>query len=266
MLSYKVINHGEDRQWLLMLHGLGGSSAIWYKQVPELEKHYNLILPDFFGHGETREVLPYYTFQGLAREIVKVIDELGLQQVNVLGISLGSVFGCFMGVYYPSRIKCMILGGAALGIDFRTRGMLYSGHWLKQVVPYMWLYRFFAWILMPRPSQATSRKIFSREARRLGSREFKKWYRLMMQFPVQHLELEKPVLQQIPKLFISGAQDHMFLEQIRGWTESDPSASLHIIENAGHVCNIQAPEEFNRVCIAYLDQLTVDGCQFTVTG
>ncbi|MCF8026175.1 MAG: alpha/beta hydrolase, partial [Desulfobacteraceae bacterium] len=148
MLSYKVINHGEDRQWLLMLHGLGGSSAIWYKQVPELEKHYNLILLDFFGHGETREVLPAYTFQGLAREIVRVIDELGLEKVNLLGISLGSVFGCFMAVYHPERIRCMILGGAALGMDFRSRSMLYSGHWLKQLVPYMWLYRFFAWILM----------------------------------------------------------------------------------------------------------------------
>ncbi|MCF8025144.1 MAG: alpha/beta hydrolase [Desulfobacteraceae bacterium] len=261
MLSYKVINHGEDRQWLLMLHGLGGSSAIWYKQVPELEKRYNLILLDFFGHGETREVLPAYTFQGLAREIVRVIDELGIEKVNLLGISLGSVFGCFMAVYHPERIRCMILGGAALGMDFRSRSMLYSGHWLKQLVPYMWLYRFFAWILMPRPSQATSRKIFAREARRLGGKEFKKWYRLCMQFPERMLDLERPVLQQIPKLFISGAQDHMFIDQVRAWTQKDPNAELHIIENAGHVCNIQKPEEFNRVCIEYLEQGAVGSGQ-----
>lgn len=253
MLNYRVINHDEDRQWLLMLHGLGGSSAIWYKQVPELEKRYNLILPDFFGHGETRQVLPYYTFQGLADEFVKVIDEVGLKRVNLLGISLGSVFGCFMAVYYPSRIRRMILGGAALGLDMRTRSMMYSGHWLKQVMPYMWLYRFFAWILMPRPSQAISREIFAREARRLGGKEFKKWYRLIMQFPERKLDFEKPVLKQVPKLFISGAQDHMFLDQVRSWVQQDPGARLHIIENAGHVCNIQAPEEFNRACIDYLE-------------
>jgi pimeloyl-ACP methyl ester carboxylesterase len=254
MLSYRLVNHEDDREWLLMLHGLGGSSAIWYKQVPELEKHYNLILLDFFGHGETREVLPSYTFEGLANEIVRVIDVLGLKRVNILGISLGSVFACFMAVYHPDRIGRMVLGGAALGLDTRTRGMLYSGHWLKQVVPYMWLYRFFAWILMPRPSQSLSRQIFVREARKLGGREFKKWYRLIMQFPVKHLELERPVLQRIPKLFVSGEQDHMFLDQVVAWASHDPAAQLYLIKDAGHVCNIQAPKEFNRVCIDWLEE------------
>lgn len=253
MLNYRVINHDDDRHWLMMLHGLGGSSAIWYKQIPELEKRYNLILPDFFGHGDTSETLPFYTFRRLADELIRVTDDMGLERVNMAGISLGSLFACFAGVYHPSRIRSMVLGGAALDLDFRSISLMYSGHWLKQFMPYMWLYRLFAWILMPRPSQATSRQIFAREARRLGSEEFRKWYRLIMQFPTARLELEDPVLKEVPKLFISGAQDHMFLGQVTRWCENDPSAKLRVIENAGHVCNIQAPGEFNRACIDYLE-------------
>lgn len=252
MVEYEIIEKDDTRDWILMLHGIGGSASIWYKQINALSQKYNLILPDLYGHGKTREVLPAYTFEGLADEMARLLDHLGLEQVHVMGISLGSVIACFMGVYHPSRIRCLVLGGAALGMDFRTRSMLYSGHLLKQFVPYMWLYQFFAWIIMPRPSQAMSRKIFAREARSLGGREFKKWYRLMRQFPLKVHEFENSGFLDLPKLFISGRQDHLLIDQVLSWARRDPAAATHIIENCGHVCNIQAAEEFNRVALDYL--------------
>ena len=118
----------------------------------------------------------------------------------------------------------------------------------------MWIYRFFAWIMMPRRNHARSRAIFVREAYKLGGKEFRKWYRLLMKFPMYQLEFQRPVLLETPKLFISGDQDHLFLNQIVNWTNRDPNARLHIIKNAGHLCNIEAPEEFNRVCLDYLKE------------
>jgi pimeloyl-ACP methyl ester carboxylesterase len=55
-----------------------GSSSIWYKQAGTCKRQYNLILPDFFGHGLTRKTLPAYTFEGLADEMAEVLDDLGL--------------------------------------------------------------------------------------------------------------------------------------------------------------------------------------------
>lgn len=255
MLHYQVMKHeDENREWIILLHGLGGSSAIWYKQIPELKKHYNLILPDFFGHGGSRETQPVYTFQGLADAVVEVLDELGLERVHLLGISMGSSLGCFIAVYHPERIKSMILGGATLGMDFRTTALLHAGNALKTVMPYMWIYSFFAWIMMPRKNHAKSRQIFVREARKLGGKEFRKWYRLLMKFPLYQLEFESPTLMDIPKLFISGSEDHLFLGQVQSWTKRDRNAVLHIIQNQGHLCNIEAPEEFNQVCIEYINE------------
>ena len=117
MLQYQTIAREENNDWIMLLHGLGGSSSIWYKQVPDLSKKYNLILPDFFGHGITRQTLPAYTFGGLADEMAKVLDHLQLDQVHILGISMGSGLGCFMGAYHGERIKTMVLGGATVGMD-----------------------------------------------------------------------------------------------------------------------------------------------------
>ncbi|RJP37501.1 MAG: alpha/beta hydrolase [Desulfobacteraceae bacterium] len=252
MLQYQVVRHETSKEWVMLLHGLGGSSSIWYRQVPELSKHYNLILPDFFGHGISRQTLPVYTFERLADEMALVLDDLNLDRVHLLGVSMGSGLGSFMGVYHPSRIKSMVLGGATLGMDFRTTTMLHAADILRHVMPYMWLYRFFAWIMMPRFNHSRSRHIFIREAHKLGRKEFMKWYRLLKQFPLCQLELQRPVLFEIPKLFISGSQDHLFLRQVVGWTKLDHNATLHIIKDHGHLCNIESPEEFNRVCLDYL--------------
>jgi len=261
MLTYQVVQHREPgKKWLLMLHGIGGSSAIWYKQVPELAKNYNLLLPDLYGHGKTRETLPRYTFEGLSDDLVTLLDHMKIDKAHVAGISLGSILACFTGVYHPSRVESLILGGAARGMDYRTKSLLYSGHYLKHLVPYMWLYSFFARIIMPRPSQSKGRKIFCREAKKLGGKEFRKWYRLMMQFPVYMEEFENDAMADIPKLFISGSHDYLLVDQIRAWARRDPNAVLHIIENCGHVCNIQAPAEFNRVCLEYLESDC--GCNF----
>lgn len=253
MLNYQTIEHTEDdKDWILLLHGMGGSSTIWYKQVADLSKNHNLLLPDFFGHGGTRETLPVYTFDGLVAEMIRLLDHLKIDRTHVMGISMGSIIGSFMAIHHPSRIKSLILGGATPGLDFRTRGLLYAGHALKHVVPYMWLYRFFAWLMMPRQSQQQGRKIFVREAHKLGGKEFRKWYSLIMQFPMHMLEMESPALQKVPKLLISGSQDHLFLDQVIAWAGRDPNTVLHIINECGHVCNIQAPTEFNRVCLEYL--------------
>ena len=255
MLYYKVMENENSDEWIMLLHGLGGSASIWYKQVPELAKHYNLILPDFYGHGKSREVLPVYTFQGVADEMVKVLDELKLSRVHLLGISMGSGVACFMGVYHPDRIKSMILGGATVGMDFRTTTLLHAGNILRRFMPYMWIYRFFAWIMMPRKNHCRSRQIFVREAHKLGGTEFRKWYRLLKQFPLYQLEFERQTLLDIPKLFIMGSQDHLFLKQIVNWSNRDPNAILHVIENAGHLCNIEKSDEFNRVCLQYFHDM-----------
>jgi pimeloyl-ACP methyl ester carboxylesterase len=56
----------------------------------------------------------------------------------------------------------------------------------------------------------------------------------------------------IPRLYISGDEDYLFMPFVVETYLRDPLASIHIIEKCGHVCSIEKPEEFNRVSIDYL--------------
>ena len=251
MLTYKTDYCGDDKDWVIFLHGLGGNSSIWYKQVDAYKNQFNLMFIDLFGHGDTAEKRDAYTFENLAVEIVAVMDEAHIESAHFVAISLGSIIADAVGFIAPERVKSMVLGGAVMGYDLKSRFLLRSGSILKWIVPYMWIYRLFAFIMMPRKNHVTSRGIFIREARKLGSLEFRKWYRLMetlLQFYARY----KEQVNGIPKLYISGSQDHLFLPfVIRNYLQERFSA-IHIIEKCGHVCNIERHDEFNRVSLYYL--------------
>ncbi|NOY69883.1 MAG: alpha/beta hydrolase [Deltaproteobacteria bacterium] len=252
MLSYKTECCGNDKDWVIFLHGLGGNSNIWYKQVKAFSGQFNLMFIDMFGHGDTNESKKSYTFETLAAGVIKVMDYTGVKSAHIVGISLGSIIADAVAFAAPDRVKSLVMGGSVLGYDFRARFLLRSGSIIKGIIPYMWLYRLFAFIMMPRKNHAFSKKIFVREAKKLGGREFKKWYRLMEtleDFYKAHAHLNVNV----PKLYISGEQDHLFLKFVINAYLCDGNAAIHVIDRCGHVCNIEQADEFNRIALYYMN-------------
>ena len=66
---------------------------------------------------------------------------------------------------YPERVKSLILGGAIIRFDIRTNFLLMVARMTKKIVPYMLLYKIFAYILMPRKSHEESRLAFVNQAK-----------------------------------------------------------------------------------------------------
>ena len=253
MMYYKILQHEDSsREWIIFLHGLGGNSNIWYKQIQEFRKHYNILLVDFYGHGENSEVKEEYSFPMLADEVVYIMDVVGIQRAHVFGISLGSIVGAMLCKRHPERLHSLVAGGILLAFDLKVKGLLYAANVLRFLMPYMWLYAFFAKILMPRKNHAYSRSVFVREAKNLGQKEFMKWFKLLLGFPGIAGNLREGCRNNVPKLFITGGQDHLFLRHVREYVRTDAQATLHVIEKCGHVCNIERDVEFNRVALNYL--------------
>jgi|GEM_PF-2275380 len=58
----------------------------------------------------------------------------------------------------------------------------------------------------------------------------------------------------LPKLYVSGAQDHMFLPKVRDFVEKEALAKLVVIPACGHVCNIENAPRFNELAWAFLQR------------
>ncbi len=255
-LHHKVYEAGPDRDWVVLVHGAGGSSSVWFRQLRAYREEFNLVLVDLRGHGgsaalrDGREHKPY-TFEAVSREVVEVLDHLGIERAHFVGISLGSLIIRTIADIAPERVQSMVLGGAVVRLNVRSRVLVALGNGLKRVVPFMWLYRLLAWIIMPLPGHSESRSLFIREAKKLARKEFLRWFTLTMELkPILRLFEERDI--GIPTLYLMGEEDHMFLPAARRLAERHAWAVCWAIERAGHVCNIDRPEHFNRLSIGFL--------------
>ena len=258
MLHYKTHVLSPSHDWVVFLHGLGGNSNIWFKQVKDFKRHFNLLFIDLKGHGGSVDYKPevlQYTAEGLAGDVVNVLDSLSIKKAHFAGISLGSVVLHSLHIHAPHRIKSMVLGGAIIRFTKFARFLLKTGDLIKSFVPYMWLYKLFAWILMPKKHHEDSRNMFINEAKKLRRKEFIRWYKFASTVPEIYPQIDTEK-NKIPKIYIMGSQDYMFIGPVQEDTKKDKSATVHVIDECGHVCNVEKHKEFNQVAINFFNGWT----------
>ena len=84
MLHVKRLEHSESREWIVFIHGAGGSSSIWFKQIKEFKSHFNVLLLDLRGHGNSKEkITKKYTFKAIANDVLEVLNHLNIQEYYV---------------------------------------------------------------------------------------------------------------------------------------------------------------------------------------
>lgn len=238
------------------MHGAGGSSSIWYKQVREFRKHFNVLLLDLRGHGDSKPTLKdafndKYTFDSITADIVEVIDHLKIEKSHFIGISLGTILIRNLAEKYPQRVESMIMGGAIMKLDVRSQILMRLGIIFKSIIPYLWLYKFFAFVIMPNSNHKESRILFVREAKKLYQAEFTRWFRLTSEInPL--LRLFRAADVKIPTLYVMGGEDYLFLPAVKKIVQEHTACSLLTIEYCGHVVNVEQPQLFNHLVIGYV--------------
>ena len=183
MLHYSRYKHQASSEWVTFVHGAGGSSSIWYKQFRDYAKHYNVLLLDLRGHGNSKPTIKRafekrYTFDSIVDDIIEVLDYEKIKSSHFVGISLGTILIRQLAENHPERVSSMVMGGAIMKLNVRSQILMRLGNIVKSVIPYLWLYRFFAFIIMPKKNHRESRLLFVREAKKLYHKEFLRWYRL----------------------------------------------------------------------------------------
>ena len=263
MLHYQTIRHATSEEWVVFIHGAGGSSNVWYRQLRVFAKRYNILLIDLRGHGLSamqKDPVPAapaepetYTFPKLARDVVEVLDHLGLRQCHFVGLSLGTIIIREIVEIDSSYVRSMILAGAVLKLDARARFLSRTADLFKRMIPYMTLYRIYAYLIMPHPAHRNSRLIFISNALKISHNEFLNWMTLNRNLN-DLLNIYNTTEPPIPTLYVMGESDYVFLSQVRMQLQkSHRNSCLYIIPQAGHICNIDNSEAFNATALAFLN-------------
>lgn len=256
LLHFRTYELGPEVPWVTFVHGAGGSSSTWFKQIREFRKVHNVLLVDLRGHGQSERGLwkKGDTFLDVAKDVVEVLDQLKIEKTHVIGMSLGTIVAQTIADNYPERVSSLILGGAIIRFDVRTKFLMWVGNATKQFVPYMLLYKIFAYIIMPRKQHEESRLAFVNQAKKMCQKEFIKWFSLTKLVNPYLARLQASTTD-IPTLFLMGDEDYLFIPPIEEVVRQNKGFEFIKIKNSGHVCNIDQPDVFNELSIDYIKKI-----------
>jgi pimeloyl-ACP methyl ester carboxylesterase len=115
--AYRLLGEGPP---LLLLHGIGDSSASWLPVMAELAQHHTVIAPDLLGHGNSAKPRADYSVAAYANGMRDLLEVLGVERATVVGHSLGGGVAAQFAYQYPERCERLILvatGGVARAVN-----------------------------------------------------------------------------------------------------------------------------------------------------
>jgi pimeloyl-ACP methyl ester carboxylesterase len=249
---------------VLLLHGGGAGSAIWFRQIEELAKTHRVVVPDHpvFGlSSQTAFERPFVP--SMLDYLTDFIDALGLDEFDVVGLSMGAQGALALAINSPERVKKLaVIGSAGLGKSFPLIFRLATLPLLGWLIlrPNRWgqdnyfkmmevvdstfddapVYRQYAFDVTTSEGHGSAMRRSLRVTTTLvGQREI---------FSDSELESIKS-----PTLAIWGEHDKLFpVDHGVRLARLVPDARMHVVENAAHVPLLDQPDLVNGLLAGFL--------------
>jgi pimeloyl-ACP methyl ester carboxylesterase len=118
-LQYRTI-HGYRRAFrvagtgpaILLIHGIGDNSTTWDTVQSKLAQRFTVIAPDLLGHGKSDKPRADYSVAAYANGMRDLLSVLDIEQVTVVGHSLGGGVAMQFAYQFPQLVERLILVGA----------------------------------------------------------------------------------------------------------------------------------------------------------
>jgi len=252
-IYFEIHGSGEP---LLLIAGLASDSQSWAVVLPQLKKHFNVIVFDNRGCGRTKCDNHQITISGIVDDVVTLLDHLKIDKTNVLGHSMGGYVAQQLYLDYPGRIKKLILADTSALTSKRNKALL------KDLVSYRvngmehreWFRCFFYWIF--------SRKFFDDQKVLEANLDFAvdyPWPQSIDQFKMQARAINafdvSGRLTEInaETLILCGKEDILYdpTESLQALSMIKNSSAT-IIENAAHALFIEKPKEFAEAVVNFI--------------
>jgi 3-oxoadipate enol-lactonase len=222
---------------VVLLHGFGVDRRSWANQLGPFSERYTVIAVDLRGFGLASMPNGPYRHHD---DVLRLLDHLGIAQASLVGSSMGGRVAFDFAIAFPERTRAVV---SADGVP--------SG---------------FVFDRPPGAPRGPSREQYARTLANLGPERAVAFKAIVADYTRWHRKNEDPRVEEIPPaitrlgeimaptLVIVGGKDlpdyHKAADM---FSDGVARARRYVIEESGHLPNLETPEEFNRVVLEFLD-------------
>ena len=109
--TYYLFNKKDQKTPIVFVHGVGLTHEIWQPQL-DFFKEYTTLTYDILGHGKSKLNKEIISFNDFSNQIVELIDELKIDQIHLIGFSIGSLIARNFATRFGERLKSLTLLGS----------------------------------------------------------------------------------------------------------------------------------------------------------
>jgi pimeloyl-ACP methyl ester carboxylesterase len=252
-LHYESAGHGLGV--ILLLHGLGSSSADWELQILALSEHHRVLTVDLPGHGRSPRPRGAWTVEDMAAQVAALLAALDEPPANVVGLSLGGCVALALALDHPEYVRSLVLANTFARLrpaGLRGAGRMAARLGLLLTAPMPRVAAYVARGLFPRPEQ---QPLYDEAVARLGRNprgSYLAAIRAIGRFNASH----RLAAIRCPTLVVVGDRDQTVpraaaLALHRGI----PGAEFRLITDSGHATPYDQAAAFNEAVLSFLQAL-----------
>ena len=237
---------------VLLGPSLGTTLRVWDAQVPVLAGRLRVVRFDHRGHGGSPVPPGPYEIADLARDVLALMDRLGVRRAHYCGLSIGAMVGMWLGANAPERVDRLVLICTSAHMPpasawaQRAAAVLAAGtpEAVADPVVDRWLTPAFA---------AAHPEVRARLRDMLVSMPADGYAACCGAIERMDLRGDLPHIA-APTLVISGADDHATApEHQRLIAAAVPGARLELVAGAAHLAAAEQPQIVTRLILDHLE-------------
>lgn len=259
--AYSFEGEGEDCIPLVLLHGFTGTQHTWNDLIMRISHRYRIMTIDLPGHGKT-VAKHKVTMDQFVQDLYELTRSVQFDTFHLLGYSLGGRTALSYAMHYPETIRSLILESASPGLQSEEERLkrMAADKKIAEMIIEKGIKSFVAyWENIPifdtqkRLEQNVKNNIRNERMSQsaiglaqsllgMGTGAQTSWWESLSSIP-------------FPLLLIVGALDEKFIDINKSIQNKVATATLHIVENAGHAVHIEQKDAFARIVYEYIDKI-----------
>jgi 3-oxoadipate enol-lactonase len=247
-------NGPEEAPVIIFIHGFPLNKTMWDKQVDALKEDYRVISYDIRGHGDSEQGNDDFSIKLFATDLIAFMDMLKVEKATLCGLSMGGYIALYTIENYPDRFDALVLSDTNCIADPPQvkQKRLDTIESIREFGVEKYVVDSIVNLFAPE-SFTTNKKAVSVVKEMILNTSEQSLSKTLLALSMRKATCNRLPEITIPVHFIVGEEDKITPPKTSELMhEKIKNSTMHIIPQAGHLSNLENPDEFNEQLKTFL--------------